>query len=111
MDFYTEVHDGFTFFPNGSMGPQSVCNFSRVVDLVDEEVVFSPLLTTVFSNGGGDYVAVDISQDEEDKACIWFHEDPLELEADVNIFAVMDTWISIFLEDTRFRDEFLVAEI
>jgi hypothetical protein len=109
--FYTMVHNGFTFSPANSMGPMNIKDLSRIVDLVDGDTDFSLSLTTIFSNGGGDYLAIDLSEPNRETGAIWFHENPLELEEDVNLFAVMDAWISIFLEDSRFRDEFLVTRV
>jgi len=110
-DFYLHVHNGFTFFPAQSMGPQKIEDFSCVADLIDEEETsFAASWVTVFSNGGGDYLAVDINNHAEDKGVIWWHEQPMEPELGIDVFEVMDTWISIFLEDTQSRSEVLIEE-
>ncbi|QKZ02412.1 hypothetical protein [Pseudomonas eucalypticola] len=110
-EFYNDVHNGFTFFPARSMGPLSVDDFSSLSDLVDEDVEISDSLVTVFSNGGGDYLVIDRDGHDEDKGFIWWHDEPLTTLQEINIFEVMNTWISIFLEDTRLRNEFLSGVI
>ncbi|MFJ3468098.1 hypothetical protein [Pseudomonas sp. NPDC090201] len=103
-DFYHKVHNGFTFYPAQSMGPQKIEHLTCVADLIDEEdTVFASRWMTVLSNGGGDYLAVDLVS-SQGKGVIWWHEQPLEPELDVDVFDVMDTWMSIFLEDTQPRD-------
>jgi len=110
QDFYREVHDGYTFFPARSMGPQRLSDQSRVSELVDEgDDSFAENWITVFSNGGGDYVAVESDKLEETEGLIWWHEDPMTPEWKIDIFEVMDAWMSIFLEDIKPRAE-LVAK-
>lgn len=109
--FYQLVHDGFTFFPARSMGPQRLSDFSRVSDLIDEEdVSFAESWITIFSNGGGDFVAIDSNATHGSEGLIWWHEDPMAPENEVNIFEVMDAWMAIFLEDTKPREE-LIARL
>ncbi|AHC82908.1 SMI1/KNR4 family protein [Pseudomonas shirazica] len=111
QDFYRDVHNGYTFFPARSMGPQSLGDQSRVSNLVDEEDdSFAERWITVFSNGGGDYVAVDGDKDNDTEGLIWWHEDPMVPELGIDIFEVMDTWMATFLEDTKPRDE-LIAKL
>lgn len=104
QDFHREVHDGYTFFPARSMGPQRLCDQSRVSDMIDEEDdSFARSWITVFSNGGGDYVAVEEGRLEDAAGLIWWHESPETPERGIDIFAVMDAWMAMFLEDTRPR--------
>jgi len=104
-EFYHYVHNGFTFFPAQSMGPQKVEHFTCVADLIDEESTdFASEWITLLSNGAGDYLAVDLASLENNSGVIWWHEQPLEPEVGVGVFEVMDTWMSIFLEDTQPRD-------
>lgn len=111
QDFYREVHDGYTFYPSRSMGPQSLSDQSRVSNLVDEEDdSFAENWITVFSNGGGDFIAVDANHQDDTEGLIWWHEDPMSPEEGVDIFEVMDAWMAIFLEDTKSRDE-LIAKL
>ncbi|MDD1976983.1 SMI1/KNR4 family protein [Pseudomonas tussilaginis] len=108
LSFYLNVHNGFTFFPAQSMGPQKIENTTCVADFIDEEDVgFAEQWLTVFSNGGGGYLAVDLTSKSAAEGLIWWHEEPAEPELNVNVFDIMDTWISIFLEDTRLRDDLL----
>jgi hypothetical protein len=107
-DFYYSVHNGFTFYPAQSMGPQKIEHCVFVSDLIDEQDTdFAAKWLALFSNGGGDYLAIDVSNSASDKGLIWWHEQPLEPESGLDFFEVMDTWISIFLEDTQQRDELL----
>ncbi|TDF81474.1 hypothetical protein E1573_16950 [Pseudomonas sp. H9] len=76
-------------------------------DLIDEEdVSFAENWIAVFSNGAGDYVAVD-AKVEESGGLIWWHEEPKAPEFGVDIFEVMNAWMAIFLEDTKTRDELI----
>jgi hypothetical protein len=109
--FYSHVHNGFTFFPAQSMGPQKIEDFSCVADLIDEEETsFAENWVTVFSNGGGDYLAIDLNNQAQDKGIIWWHEQPMDPAMDVDVFEIMDTWISIFLEDTQSRNDVLIKK-
>lgn len=104
-EFYQRVHNGFTFFPAQSMGPQKIENLTCVADLIDEEdTIFASSWMTLLSNGGGDYLAVDLNSSDEKNGVIWWHEEPLQPQVGVGVFEVMDTWMSIFLEDTQPRD-------
>ncbi|MHA7116889.1 SMI1/KNR4 family protein [Pseudomonas promysalinigenes] len=108
QEFYRDVHDGYTFFPARSMGPQSLGDQSRVSDLVDEDDdSFAKQWITVFSNGAGDYVAVDAAKRGDTEGLIWWHEHPMVPELDVDVFEVMNAWMAIFLEDTKPRDEII----
>ena len=109
--FYSSVHNGFTFFPARSAGPEKQEDDSFVAELIDEEETsFADDWMTIFSNGGGDYLAIDLNGQDQDKGIIWWHEEPMDPETDVNIFEIMDTWISIFLEDTQLRHEIIVYQ-
>lgn len=106
--FYREVHDGYTFFPARSMGPQSLSDISRVSDFIDEEdVSFADSWITVFSNGGGDFVAIDTVAEKASEGLIWWHENPTTPEYGVDIFEIMDAWMTVFLEGTRSREELI----
>ncbi|WP_440778655.1 SMI1/KNR4 family protein [Pseudomonas syringae] len=107
-EFYKRVHNGFTFHPANSMGPQKLCDCIYVSDLIDEENTdFAKQWLTILSNGGGDYFAIDLNNFTDKNGVIWWHEQPLEPELGMDVFGVMDTWISIFLEDTKLRDDVL----
>lgn len=100
--FYREVHDGFTFFPTRSMVPQPLADQSRISDLVDDiDDSFAAGWITVFSNGGGDYVAVNSDSRSDSDGLIWWHENPATPEFDIDVFNVMDAWMGIFLEDAK----------
>lgn len=110
QDFYREVHDGYTFFPARSMGPQCLCDQSRISDLVDEDGgCHAENWITVFSNGGGDYVAVEADKHAGAEGLIWWHEDSASPELGIDIFEVMNAWMGIFLEDTKSREELIAG--
>jgi hypothetical protein len=111
-DFYNTLHDGFTYYPAESMGFRKAQDLCSVADLIDEEdTEFAKNWLALFSNGGGDYVALDLGFSSENRGVIWWHDQPLEPELNVNIFKIIDTWISIFLEDTRLRESVLVRRV
>ncbi|PTA70126.1 MULTISPECIES: hypothetical protein [unclassified Stenotrophomonas] len=106
QDFYREVHDGYTFFPARSMGPQHLGDQSRVSELADEaDDSFAAGWITVFSNGGGDYVAVNADSHGDSDGLIWWHENPATPEFDIDVFRAMDAWMNTFLEDTKPREQ------
>lgn len=108
LRFYHEVHNGFVFHPAQSMGPQKIEHTSCVADLIDEEnAEFASSWVTLLSNGAGDYLAVDIASSNDSEGIIWWHDQPLEPETGVNVFEVMDSWMSTFLEDTQSRDSII----
>ncbi|WP_263227427.1 SMI1/KNR4 family protein [Pseudomonas alabamensis] len=107
--FYTHLHDGYTFFPARSMGPRKLSDMIYVSELVDEEdVSFAEHWLTVFSSGGGDFVALDTKCPKGSEGLVWWHEDPEAPELEIDVFEVMDAWMAIFLEETVLRDEALV---
>ncbi|MBF7142717.1 MULTISPECIES: SMI1/KNR4 family protein [Pseudomonas] len=103
-DFYNSVHDGFTFYAARSMGPAALEDMFFISDGMDEEdTEFAEGWLALFSNGGGDYIALDIDSTAKNNGLIWWHEEPFTPERDMDIFETMDTWMSIFLEDTKLR--------
>lgn len=109
QDFYREVHNGYTYFPTRSMGPQRLNEQSLVSDLVDDEDdSFAKNWITLFSNGGGDYVAVEAGNNDNTEGLIWWHEEPATPELGIDIFEIMDAWMAIFLEDTKPRKELIL---
>lgn len=107
-EFYKGVHNGFTFHPSHSMGPQKISDCTYISELIDEESTdFAAKWLTILSNGGGDYLAIDLNNLTDSNGIIWWHEQPMEPETGKGVFGVMDTWISIFLEDTLLRNDVL----
>lgn len=102
------MHDGYTFFPARSMGPQRLGDQSRVSELVDEaDDSFVAGWITVFSNGSGDYVAVNADSHDDSDGLIWWHENPATPEFAIDVFRVMDAWMGVFLADTKPRAQLL----
>jgi len=101
VGFYHDLHNGFTFHPSNSMGPLPLADQPKLFDLYDGSCPpFSENSIGVFHNGAGDYLSVTPCSSSQ-HAFIWWHEEPEEPEVDLNLWAVMDNWISIFLEDTQ----------
>lgn len=100
--FYRQLHDGFGFYIGHSMGPSRIQDFEMIQDICDVDGPELPGLMSIFSNGSGDHVTVDLESDAG-AAYLWWHEDPCLPEPITDIWAVMDTWMSIFLEDTEPR--------
>ncbi|GLU40004.1 SMI1/KNR4 family protein [Pseudomonas sp. NBRC 100443] len=100
QEFYINLHNGFTFHPSRAMGPLPIEQQVSIMDLYDgNNPNFPSELTGIFHNGAGDYLCVTPELDSEN-ASIWWHESPDSAEGGLSFWAVMDTWISIFLEDT-----------
>lgn len=110
--FYQHVHNGWTFFPANSMGPLPIGDFEMLtekLDLHESELAAMPVdpaqVLQVFHNGAGDYLCLDLSKSEGDGSeagILWWHEKPAEPEV-VDFWAVMDSWIGIFLEEADRR--------
>ncbi|MEF8765144.1 hypothetical protein [Stenotrophomonas sp. A3_2] len=62
---------------------------------------------TVFSNGSGDYVAVNADSHDDSDGLIWWHEHPATPEFAIDVFRVMDAWMGVFLADTKPRAQLL----
>jgi len=100
IDFYCKLHNGFTFHPSNSMGPLSLEDQIDLTELYDAAPF--PLIqgsTGIFHNGAGDYLALPSGANSQ-QSFIWWHEESEKPEINQNLWAVMDNWISIFLEDT-----------
>jgi len=101
IGFYQDLHNGFTFHPSNSMGPLPLEEQPSLINLYEgSHPPFSKQAISIFHNGAGDYLSVDPSTNCQN-AFIWWHENPEIPEINLNLWAVMDTWISIFLEDTQ----------
>jgi len=101
IEFYQDIHNGLTFYPSHSMGPLPLEDQPKLINLYDG---FAPPFLNesigIFHNGAGDYLSVtpDINSHS---AFIWWHEEPERPETNLDLWAVMDNWVSIFLEDTQ----------
>jgi hypothetical protein len=98
-DFYTRLHNGFGFYIGLTMGPSPTKDYMCIQDLCDEDMGEIPLLLSFFSSGAGDYLAIEKKQ-HTDVGYIWWHEEPTAPDVDIDIWAVMDTWMAIFLENS-----------
>lgn len=107
-DFYTGLHDGWTFLPANSMGPLPLADWAFLADDrfdIDPQIAHGMPIdvraaVTVFHNGAGDYLCLDCggSGAAEASGVIWWHDDPAHPEP-VDFWGVLDAWIGIFLED------------
>ncbi|MBY4767037.1 SMI1/KNR4 family protein [Burkholderia ambifaria] len=110
--FYENVHDGWTFFPANSMGPMPIGDQTALTDKLDlttdetRKLGVNPdLVWTVFQNGSGDYLCLDLRDSAGDGSAVgrlWWHENPTELEP-VDFWAVMNTWFEIFVDEADKR--------
>lgn len=98
VDFYVNLHDGFGFYIGMSMGPSPVEDFLLVQELCEEELDFLPPLISFFSSGAGDYLAMAVVSGRE-VGYVWWHENPRNPEENIDVWAVMNTWMAIFLEN------------
>ncbi|WP_322366982.1 hypothetical protein [Pseudomonas sp. Teo4] len=103
--FYMEVHNGFGFYIGCTMGPSRLEDFVVIKDLCDEDYPSLPNMVGVFSNGGGDYLSLS-SESLGREAFIWWHENPEEPTCGVDLWDVMDSWMSIFLENSDSNKSF-----
>ncbi|KAA0994807.1 hypothetical protein FQ192_11800 [Pseudomonas sp. ANT_J12] len=97
--FYRTLHDGFGFYIGCTMGPSRAEDFVWIEDLCDEAIPSLPTLVGFFSSGAGDYLAVELKS-SADEAYIWWHEKPEFPDKNINMWDVMDAWMSIFLENS-----------
>jgi hypothetical protein len=105
-DFYTQLHDGWTFLPANSMGPLPVDDWAFLsddkFDIDDETARALPIdidkTVTVFHNGAGDYLCLNCAGNGEASGVIWWHDDPEHPEL-VDFWGVLDAWVGIFLEE------------
>jgi hypothetical protein len=105
-DFYTQLHDGWTFLPANSMGPLPVEDWAFLsddkFDIDDDTARRLPIdisrTVAVFHNGAGDYLCLNCVGNGEATGVIWWHEDPENPEP-VDFWGVLDAWVGIFLEE------------
>lgn len=98
--FYTDVHNGFGFHLGCTMGPSRLEDFVSIKDLCDEDIAGLPDMIGIFSSGAGDYLCLDSGKPATEEALIWWHENPEDPEMSVDLWATMDAWMSIFLENS-----------
>lgn len=101
--FYCTLHDGFGFYIGCTMGPSRSEDLVFIEDLCDEAIPSLPSLVGFFSSGAGDYLALELKS-AAGKAYVWWHEKPESPDENVDVWAVMDTWMSIFLEGSDSND-------
>ena len=110
-DFYTRLHDGWTFLPANSMGPLPVADWAFLSDdKFDIDAATARALpidiaqtVAVFHNGAGDYLCLDCAGKGEATGVIWWHDDPGRPEP-VDFWDVLDAWVGIFLEEADRHD-------
>ncbi|MBC2326584.1 SMI1/KNR4 family protein [Listeria booriae] len=103
-DFYETLHNGFYYFPSRAMGLVPLENVTFFGDdewgiIEDLEVPLGIELDSTFgffSTGMGGYVALDYSNDDKEKATIWFTDD--QPKYNMNFWDVVDEWIVMGFE-------------
>lgn len=107
-EFYATLHNGWTTI--SFMGPvpfdsiKFLSDFDGNDDWPEEVHTQLPFrlenVATVFNNGAGDHIGLDLSLDTpENHALVWWHEDVLEPDLNLNFWDLMDGWICGQLED------------
>ena len=107
--FYTQTHNGWVQYASDAIGPLPL---EQVYALSDPDFDVSAEIENqlpfkvedvyaIFSNGGGDYLAIDCDKAQYSYAngVIWWHEKPLESERNLDFWTYMDGWISGQVED------------
>jgi hypothetical protein len=105
-DFYTQLHDGWTFLPANSMGPLPLEDWAFLSDDkfdIDDGTARKLAIditrtVAVFHNGGGDYLCLNCAGNGEATGVIWWNDDPENPEP-VDFWGVLDAWVGIFLEE------------
>ena len=95
--FYCELHNGFGFYIGCTMGPLQIEQFVSIKALCDDDYPDLPEMTAIFSSGAGDYLALGEGA-ASGETFIWWHEKPDQPARDLDMWAYMDSWMSIFLE-------------
>ncbi|MBC2188013.1 SMI1/KNR4 family protein [Listeria booriae] len=103
-DFYETLHNGFYYFPSRAMGLVPLENVTFFGDdewgiIEDLEAPLGIELDSTFgffSTGMGGYVALDYSNDDKEKATIWFTDD--QPKYNMNFWDVVDEWIVMGFE-------------
>ncbi|WP_223652621.1 hypothetical protein [Hymenobacter psoromatis] len=110
QQFYRELHDGWTQLASDAMGPLPVKDIGYLSDqdweLEPDEKAQLPFrlrdVITVFGNGGGDLLGLDITHGvraSESQALAWWHEEPLAPMLNKNFWGLMGAWIGGQVED------------
>lgn len=81
------------------MGPSRLQDFVPIKDLCDEDYPALPDMLGVFSSGAGDCLALGDGS-FKGEAFIWRHEKPESPTEGIDLWNVMDSWMSIFLENS-----------
>lgn len=100
-DFYENIHDGFCYYASGSMGLvplREVLAFGNedwgIIDELDAPMQINLESTFgIFSSGMGGYVAIDISNCENNNSTLWFISQ--QPKYNINFWDVVDEWILI----------------
>ena len=105
FEFYTNIHNGFHFYGDNAgldelKDVTYLNNYYDIEDFEEYENLQSINLEMTFgffSNGAGDYVAIDISRSDENNAIVLYHDD-FEESYNVNFWNEVDKWIVDMIE-------------
>lgn len=104
--FYRQLHNGFYYYEDASMGPSRIEDFVSIDNLVDEGPIAIPGMTGFFSNGAGDFITV-VNRTDCLKFYIWWHENQSYPETNIDVWAVIDAWMGIFLENANSNEDLI----
>lgn len=108
--FYTQLHNGFYFSIDSSMGPSRIEDFVSIDGLVDDEPIAIPGMKGFFSNGAGDFITV-VNRTNGPEFYIWWHEQQSRPETDIDVWAVIDAWMGIFLENADSNEDVIGVDL
>ena len=99
--FYREVHDGFYYYKSKSMGLDPLIYVESMDlydwDYIDELTMDIRPIYNFFSNGMGDYIALDVTRSVTDGAYFWSKR---ELpKPGLNLWNFIDEWLVIGMEN------------
>lgn len=110
QNFYAHLYDGWTELSSNAIGPLPIKDIEFLsdqdwdIEARDKGKLPFQLneVVTVFNNGAGDLIGLDVRQgvaEAEAHALVWWHEEPLHPDVNLDFWALMNAWISSQVED------------
>lgn len=102
-EFYEKLHNGFYYYPSKSMGLSDYENVIHldeyewgIIDDIGEENLKIDLTSSYgfFSNGMGDYVAIDYRNCDKENATLWSSKE--EPDYNLKFWDVVDEWSNYY---------------
>ncbi len=98
-EFYDTLHNGWYHLSSWAMGPAPVESFEflnmndwGILDTLDNCPVTLNKTISVYTNGGGGYLCLDLSKSKEN-ALIWWTDEKPDLQLD--FWPLVDSWTAI----------------